>query len=178
MSFSNKVIRGVWIISAMLRIFGRCLAGDLTRASCCNSCWCFSLNSSSAFSTHCSITWERGTYCPLLPSDGCRLSSGRCCVCGHAVEVERKHVQRQAHTHTYTLGKARCVNSGLPQSFHHHPAGFQPLKWPTWNNLMHTVKVTATRLFCCVPRGPAHQQHASVEKDSPSYINVLVNKTS
>lgn len=72
-------------------IFNRCLAEDRTSASCCNSCWCSSLNSSSAFSTRCSITWERGTYCPLLPSDRCRRRRGGG-VCGDAADVQREHV--------------------------------------------------------------------------------------
>lgn len=47
-------------------IFHYCPAGDQTQAKCSSSCWCFSLNSNSAFSTRCTLTWERGTYCPLL----------------------------------------------------------------------------------------------------------------
>lgn len=140
--FSNKVIRGDCMISAMLSIFAHRLAGDLTRASCCNSCWCFSLNSSSAFSTRCSITWERGTYCPLLLSDRCRLRSGwwLCMAMPWELKVSMcKHTG--AHTHTRTLGKVRCVNLGLPQRFHYHPAGclfdFEPLKWPwSWRDDM------------------------------------------
>lgn len=140
MSFFNEVTRADWIISAVLRISNRCLAGAQTRANCCNSCWCFSLNSSSPFSTRCSITWERGTYCPLLPSDRCRLRSGRWLCVAMPCKL---NVSMYKHTgaHTHTLGKARCVNSGLPQRFHHHPAGclfdFQPLQWPwPWRDYM------------------------------------------
>lgn len=47
-------------------VFNCCLAGDRTQARCYSSCWCFRLNSSSAFSTLCTPSWERGTCCPPL----------------------------------------------------------------------------------------------------------------
>lgn len=93
--FLNRAVGGA-------QMFNRCLAGARTRASCCNSCWCFSLNSSSASSTRCSITWERGTYCPLLPSDRCRRRGGEGgggCVWRRCGSWTWACTNTQAHTH-------------------------------------------------------------------------------
>lgn len=69
---------GIWKCSSLYTFVFRCrFPGARTRAKCCSSCWCFSRSSSSAFSTRCSPTWERGTCCPLLAP---RLNDRRCSV--------------------------------------------------------------------------------------------------
>lgn len=110
-SFSNTVVR--WSIGRILdfllicfhggHIVHCCPAGDRTQARCCSSCWCFSPNSSSAFSTRCTLTWERGTSCPPLPA---KLSE-RCWLRGDGLESLCKHVHTHTHRNTHTLFKVQ-----------------------------------------------------------------------